>query len=143
MATVNVGSLHSDSHSLSVFQTGQNFCDVSLRNDLLNSDSSEWLCAVESLQIPLDGTRYFDNQKTELFNIRRLQNNQQFRDPLTHLYQENALVDAITEILPGDPASIRAYTVDTVGRVRRIDLKSDRLVISLKCLFSGTNASTS
>ena len=126
MATVNVGSLHSDSHTLSVFQTGQNFCDVSLRNDLLNSDSSEWLCAVESLQIPLDGTRYFDNQKTELFNIRRLQNNQQFRDPLTHLYQENALVDAITEILPGDPASIRAYTVDTVGRVRtdRFEVRS-------------------
>ena len=126
MATVNVGSLHSDSHSLSVFQTGQNFCDVSLRNDLLNSDSSEWLCAVESLQIPLDGTRYFDNKKTELFNIRRLQNNQQFRDQLTHLYQENALVDALTEILPGDPASIRAYTVDTVGRVRtdRFEVRS-------------------
>ena len=125
MATVNVGSLHSDSHSLSVFQTGQNFCDVSLRNDLLNSDSSEWLCAVESLQIPLDGTRYFDTTKTELFNIRRLQHGKQWRDGLTHLYEES-YTDQITDILGTDAESIRAYTVDTVGRVRtdRFEVRS-------------------
>ena len=125
MATVNVGSLHSDSHSLSVFQTGQNFCDISLRNDLLNSDSSEWLCAVESLQIPLDGTRYFDDRKPELFNIRRLQHGETFRPETTHLYQESA-TDAVSDLQGGDHASNKAYTVDTVGRVRtdRFEVRS-------------------
>ena len=126
MATVNVGSLHSDSHSLTVFESGRNFCDVALRNDLLSSDSSEWLCAVESLQVPLDGTRYFSGGKhTELFNIRRLQHNQTYRPHYTHLYQQTA-TDTVTDIVAGDPASIRAYTVDTVGRVRtdRFEVRS-------------------
>ena len=109
MATVNVGSLHSASHSLQVFQSGQNFCDIQLKNDLFTSDSSEWVCSVESLQVPLDGTRYFSGPPhTELFNIRRLQHGKIFRPEMTHLFQERA-GDVDIDIVNADPASIRAY----------------------------------
>lgn len=126
MATVNVGSLHSESQSFSVFQTGQNFCDIALKNDLLNSDSSEWLCSVQTLQVPLDGTRYFSGgDHTTLFDIRRLQDGEAFTARNTHLYQESP-TDTVTDIVPGDPASLRAYTVDRVGRVRtnRFEVRS-------------------
>ena len=53
MAFVNVGSLHSESKSLTVIQQGKSTVSVALRNDLLSSDSSEWLIAYESLQVPL------------------------------------------------------------------------------------------
>ena len=118
MATVNVGSLHSDSHSFTVFQTGQNYVDLQLRNDLFNSDSSEWLCAVESLQVPLDSTRYFSGgAHTALFNIRRLRHGVVYQPQTTHLFQESA-TDIVTDILPVDPVQLRSYTVDTVARVR-------------------------
>ena len=119
MATVNVGSLHSQCKSVTIFQTGSNVCTVHLRNDLLDSDSSEWLVACESLQVPLDGTRYFDGVNTELFNIRRLRHNIAEIPANTHLYQETA-TDVVTDfVVATAPNSLKAYSVDTAGRVRK------------------------
>jgi len=122
MASVQIGSIHSESFSLSCFQTGQNHISVNLRSDLFNSDSSDWLCSCSSLQVPLDETRYFSEgaMHSELFNIRRLQHNAQFRPETTYLFQEPGYADVTTDIdaLAGGSARSRRYTVDTVGRVR-------------------------
>jgi len=116
MAFVNVGSLHSESKSLTVIQQGKSTVSVALRNDLLSSDSSEWLIACESLQVPLDGTRYFDGVNTELFNLRRLRHNTPFTVANTYLYDPSATI--ATDISALDDRSLRAYTLDTLGRVR-------------------------
>ena len=100
MASVQIGSIHSESFSLSCFQTGQNHISVNLRSDLFNSDSSDWLCSCSSLQVPLDETRYFSEGTghTELFNIRRLQHGVAYTPASTFLFQEPGYNTVITDI---------------------------------------------
>ena len=109
---VNSGSVHSESFSLSVYQNAQNYIDITLRNDLLPTQSDQWVCGVSSLQVPLDDTRYLDESFPTLFNLRRLRHNVLFTPANTHFYQEPQLFPAhvVTDIVGGDPVNIRTYT---------------------------------
>ena len=117
MAQINVGSLHSESFSVSVYQTGKNNVDIDLRNNLFTSDSSEWLCAVESLQIPLDETTYFDEspENRMLFNIHRLQDGRDWDRTHSYLYPEASQGHTYPTDMTG---SAVVFTEDTVGTVR-------------------------
>ena len=133
---VNSGSPHSESFSITVFQTGKSSLDVSLRSDLFpsESDASEWLCGIESLQVPLDETRYFSESTPTLFNIRRLRHGVAGIPARTHLMREAPFGAAHTlSDLEGwgggapppynlaqaaASAAERSLTEDTVGTVR-------------------------
>ena len=62
MAQYNAGTRNSQNFSVSVFQTGKNYIDVSLRSDLFpaGEQSDLYVVGVESLQVPLSATRLFD-----------------------------------------------------------------------------------
>ena len=104
--------------------------DISLKNDLFpsDSDSSEWLCAIQSLQVPLDETRYFSETTPTLFNIRRLRHGVPWTEVNTHLMQEAAFPAHVVTDLAGASAQERAFTEDTVGTGVRKTTSFSKLV---------------
>ena len=73
MAFVNVGGKRSSSFTVNIMHSGTPHIDVSLQNDLLPGDASDWLVGVESLSAPLDSTRFLDENHKVLFYLRRIQ----------------------------------------------------------------------
>ena len=93
MAIVDVGKTHSESISVSVFQSGTNRCDVNLKNALFGDtvQSDQYTCAVQSLQVPLDGTTYLSDQPENalLCSLRRRQDGAPYDPYNTHLLSDN------------------------------------------------------
>jgi hypothetical protein len=122
MAQVNVGSINSETFSLSVFHSGSSKVNVMLTNDLLPSDSQEWLVGVHSLTAPLDSTRYLDEQHGELFMLCKIKQGLAFTE-------DNYLL--LEQTVPGYPgvvsnfgpqaqidATMATWKQDDIGRLR-------------------------
>ena len=125
MAIVDVGKTHSESISVSVFQTGTNRCDVILKNALFGDiiQSDEYVVGVESLQCPMGGTTYLSSEPHNalLVSIRRRRDGEPFDVPHTHLYPDTIADQGVFG--PDADAEERSYTV-SLGAIR-----SDRFII--------------
>ena len=88
MSFVDVGSKQGDTFCVSIFHTGENTCDISLQNPLFSGDSSNWAMGVESLMVPLDGTRFLDKDHPLLFSLRRIQHDEQLDYEYTGFHQD-------------------------------------------------------
>ena len=122
MTQVNVGSINSETFSLSVFHSGSSKVNVMLTNDLLPSDSQEWLVGVHSLTAPLDSTRYLDEQHGELFMLCRIKqglpftaNNYLLAEQTVGSYAGVASTFGPVGVINADMAT---WKQDDIGRLR-------------------------
>ena len=112
MAFVNVGNKRSSSFTVNIMHSGSPHVDVSLQNDLLPGDASDWLVGVESLSAPLDSTRFLDENHKVLFYLRRVQHMAAFPSNQTQLLRASDIIldsqfDAAVE------ADFQKWTHDT------------------------------
>ena len=127
MAVVDVGKSHSESISVSIFQSGTNRCDVQLKNALFGDteQSDAFVVGVASCQVPLDGSTFLSDtvENATLMSVRRRRNAVAFTANLTHLFPVLDSDHASDLEDFGPPANVRAYTT-SIG-----DVRSDRVQI--------------
>ena len=123
MATVDVGKTHSESISVSVFQTGSSRLETNLNFSLFgdNIQSDEYVVGVESCSVPLDATTYLSDQPENalLVSLKRRRNGVAWSEERTalHGWTEGLLVSDMAIV--NAPVGVQAYST-TVG-----DLRSD------------------
>ena len=127
MAVVDVGKAHSESISVSIFQSGSNRCDVMLKNALFGDtvQSDEYVVGVQSCQVPLDGSTFLSDTRENalLISIKRRRHAINFEENRTVLMPIIA-DDPDSDLADfGSGPNIRAYTT-TIG-----DVRSDRVAI--------------
>ena len=123
MAVVDVGKTHSESLSVSVFQTGSSRLESNLNYSLFgdNVQSDEYVVGVESCSVPLDATTYLSDQPENalLVSLKRRRNGVAWSEERTalHGWTDGALASDMAIV--NAPVAVRAYNT-TVG-----DLRSD------------------